>query len=148
MTPDRPESSREELRLEPRHRRFGWSLVLVGILYGMAFGLFAFDGPLPAPAGLADYASLPRRLTRLAHIACIALGLINIQYGHEIDRLRLSASWRRIGSAAMIAAGALMPALLTMAAFDPRWKWGLPIPATAALVGVSVIVAGIDRRTS
>src|SRR6187455_3476988 len=119
--------------LGDRHRLFGWSLFLIGILYGMAIGLFAFDGPVAAPARFADYSSLPRRLIRFAHIACMALGMVNVLYGFEIDRVSVSERWRRIGSTSMIVSGVLMPIFLTLAGFQLPWKWGLPIPATAAL---------------
>jgi ribose/xylose/arabinose/galactoside ABC-type transport system permease subunit len=129
-----------------RNRLFGWSLFLAGILYGMALGLFVFDGPLAAPERFADYASLPRRLIRFAHIACMALGMVNVLYGHEIDRIRLSERWRRIGSASLILSGTLMPVFLTLAAFQIDWKWGLPVPGCAALVAVVVVVAGLWRE--
>ena len=129
-----------------RHRLFGWSLFLVGILYGLALGSFVFDGPVAAPERFADYASLPRRLIRFAHIACMALGMVNVLYGHEIDRLRVSDHWRRIGSGGLILAGTLMPVLLTLSAFQIGWKWGLPLPGLAALLSVAVLVAGLARK--
>ena len=55
-----------------KNRLLGWTLMLVGILGGMALGVWVFDGPVPAPARFADYASLPRRLLRFAHIAAMA----------------------------------------------------------------------------
>lgn len=131
-----------------RNRLFGWSLFLVGILYGFVLGTFAFDGPLPAPARFADYASLPRRLIRFAHIACMALGLVNVLYGHEIDRLHLPERWRRLGSNSMILSGVLMPTFLTLAAFQLPWKWGLPVPATAALIAVAIVVRGLTRKVT
>lgn len=131
-----------------RNRLFGWSLFLFGILYGDLLGTFVFDGPVAAPALFADYASLPRRLIRFAHIACMALGMVNILYGHEIDRLRLSEKWRRIGSSSMILSGLLMPIFLTLAAFQIEWKWGLPVPSTAALVAVVVVIVGLARTES
>ena len=131
-----------------RNRLFGWSLFLVGIVYGMALGLFAFGGPLAAPERFADYAALPRRLIRFAHIACMALGMVNVLYGQEIDRIRASDRLRRIGSASLILSGTLMPVFLTLAAFQIGWKWGLPVPSLAALVAVSVIVAGLWRGES
>ena len=135
--------------LGDRHRLFGWSLFLIGIVYGMAIGLFAFDGPVTAPDRFADYASLPRRLIRFAHIACMALGMVNVMYGHEIDRLRVSDPRRRAGSFAMILAGALMPIVLTLAAFQIWFKWLLPIPGTAALFAIATVVRGLARgRTS
>jgi len=129
-----------------RNRLFGWSLFLVGILYGMALGLFVFGGPLAAPERFANYASLPRRLIRFAHIACMALGMVNVLYGHEIDRIRTSERWRRVGSASLILSGTLMPVLLTLAAFQIDWKWGLPVPGFAALVAVVVVVAGLWKQ--
>ncbi len=129
-----------------RNRLFGWSLFLIGILYGMALGTFVFEGPVAAPDRFADYASLPRRLIRFAHIACMALGVVNVLYGHELDRLRVSERWRRVGSWSMILSGALMPTFLTLAAFRLPWKWGLPVPATAALLAVAVLVAGLARK--
>lgn len=101
-----------------RNRLFAWSLLLVGMLYGMALSLFVFDGPMPAPERFADYSSLPRRLIRFAHIACMALGMVNVLYGHEIDRVRQSERWKRFGSRAMIVSGTLMPVFLTLAAFQ------------------------------
>ncbi len=128
------------------NRRVGWMLFLAGILGGMVMGMWSFDGPVPAPAALADYSSLPRRLTRLAHIAAMALGITNILYGQELPRVRLSARIRRLGERSMIVAGLLMPAFLTLAAFqDARWKYALPLPATASLIGVAVIVLALGR---
>ena len=129
-----------------RNRLFGWGLFLVGIVYGMLLGTFVFDGPLPSPERFADYSSLPRRLIRFAHIACMALGIVNVIYGHEIDTLRVSERVRRIGSSSMILAGVLMPIFLTLAAFYLPWKWGLSIPATAAFVAVAVLVRGLARK--
>jgi hypothetical protein len=128
------------------NRAAGWILFLIGIIGGMVMGMWSFDGPVSAPAALADYSSLPRRLTRLAHIAAMALGITNILYGQELPRVRLSERARGIGAWSMIAAGALMPLFLTLAAFaDARWKFALPIPATASLAGVAIIVVGIWR---
>ncbi len=128
-----------------RNRKFGWSLFLIGILYGFVLGTFVFNGPLPAPARFADYSSLPRRLIRFAHIACMALGIVNVLYGHELHRIRLSDRMLRLGSNSMIVAGVLMPIFLTLAAFQLPWKWGLPIPATAALIAVAILVRGLNH---
>jgi hypothetical protein len=129
-----------------RNRLFGWSLFLVGILGGWYLGLWVFNGPLPSPAGFADYASLPRRLIRFAHIACMALGLTNVLYGHELERVALSDRARRFGSWCMITAGALMPVVLTLTAFQNAWKWGLIIPSSAAFVAVALVVRGLAAK--
>jgi hypothetical protein len=129
-----------------RNRLFGWSLFLVGILGGWYLGLWVFNGPLPAPPGLADYGSLPRRLIRFAHIACMALGLTNVLYGHELERVALTDGARRFGSWCMITAGALMPVLLTLTAFQNFWKWGLTVPSSAAFVAVAILVRGLAAK--
>ena len=67
---------------------FGWIWMLLGIILGAILGMWSFNGPFPSPLG--DYTSLPRRLIRLSHIAFIALSIINILYGYEIDKIRLS----------------------------------------------------------
>jgi amino acid transporter len=132
--------------LGQRNRLFGWTLFLIGIFYGMAIGLFAFNGPLHVSPEFADYASLPRRFVRFAHIACMALGMVNVQYGHEIDRLALAPRRIRTGAHCMIAAGILMPTILTLAAFQQAFKWLLPVPSVAALIAINVVVAGLWRR--
>lgn len=128
------------------NRRVGWVVFLIGIMAGMVMGMWSFDGPVTAPAALADYSSLPRRLTRLAHIAAMALGMMNILYGIELPRVRLSQGTKKLGAWSMVIAATLMPSALTLAAFvNPDWKYLLPIPATASLVGVLLVVIGISR---
>src|SRR5262249_41019939 len=61
-----------------RNGRFRWFAVAPGTVFGRVVGRWSFQGPLAAPAGLEDYAGLPRRLLRLSHIACIALGALNV----------------------------------------------------------------------
>jgi hypothetical protein len=139
--------TREQVSAGYFNRTAGWVVFLAGIVGGMVMGMWSFDGPVNAPAALADYSSLPRRLTRLAHIAAMALGMTNILYGQELPRVRLSEPIRRLGAHSMVAAAVLMPSFLALAAFfDTRWKFALPLPATATLVGVGIIVVGLWRQ--
>ena len=129
-----------------RNRVAGWALFLIGVMGGMVMGAWTFDGPVASPERFADYSSLPRRLLRLAHIATLALGMTNVLYAREIDTVCLSSAIRRLGSNAMIAAGVLMPVVLTAAAFDTRFKWGLPAPALATAYAVTVLLFGLSRQ--
>ena len=129
-----------------RNRLFGWSLFLAGIAGGMLLGLWAFNGPFPAPERFADYAGVPRRLLRLAHIAAMALGVTNVLFAHELPHVSLSGGSRTLASWAMITGGLLMPAVLTIAAFEERWKYLLPLPATATLLGVTLVCVGLTGR--
>jgi hypothetical protein len=126
-----------------RNRIAGWALFLAGILGGMALGTWALDGPLPAPSGLEDYAALPRRFLRLAHIAAMALGLANVLYAREIDLVRLTPPLKRGGSLLMIASGVLMPLVLMASAAAPLFKWGLAVPAAAAAAAVALLLRGL-----
>lgn len=131
-----------------RNRLFGWALLLVGILGGMGLGTFVFDGPLPAPERFAEYGSLPRRLLRFSHIAAMALGILNVLYGSEIDRSPLGEKARQWGSSLMIAAGTLMPIFLLATAFELRFRATLAVPATAAFLAIAILARGLVRRDS
>ena len=128
-----------------RNRLFGWILLLVGILGGLVLGTFVFAGPLRAPERFADYSSLPRRLIRFAHIAALALGILNILYGMELSRGTVAGRARTVGSKLMIVGGTLMPLVLTAAAFDIRWKWLLPVPALSVFTAILLLVANLRK---
>jgi hypothetical protein len=57
---------------------WGWLLVALSMGAGLLMGLYAFEGPLPAPEFLGEYNDFGRRLSRLAHAYCIVLGLLSI----------------------------------------------------------------------
>ena len=57
---------------------WGWGLIAASMAAGLLMGLYAFDGPLPAPAFLGAYNDWPRRLSRLGHAYCILFGLLSI----------------------------------------------------------------------
>lgn len=59
----------------------GWLLVFASMAGGMLVGGFAFGGPLPAPAFLADYHGLGRTLVRGAHVISVTLGIAVIAAG-------------------------------------------------------------------
>ena len=69
---------------------------------GLLVGMYAFDGPLPAPAFVGDYLDFPRRLSRLGHAYGIVFGLLAILVA------RKSAN-RRVAS--LLAAGTVLTLL-------------------------------------
>ena len=66
---------------------FGWAWMCVGFISGMTLGLWA-----EGEHWLGGYASVTRRYLRLAHVAFIALSIINILYGHELASVDSSES--------------------------------------------------------
>lgn len=122
---------------------FGWVWLLFGLLLGAVMGLWSFNGPFASPFG--DYTSLPRRMIRLAHIAFIALGMINILYGYQIDKLVVKEKYKIIGSRCLVSGSVLMPIMLIGAAFFEPLKYFTAIPATLIIVSISIIAFGSWR---
>jgi hypothetical protein len=58
--------------------QWGWLLMVLSMSVGLVIGLYAFDGPLPAPAFVGSYNEFVRRLIRLAHPYAIVFGLLAI----------------------------------------------------------------------
>jgi hypothetical protein len=117
---------------------FGWAWMCVGFVSGMILGLRADKGNW-----LGGYASLTRRYLRLAHVAFIALSIINILYGKELESLSLSNNIKNIGSALMILGAVGIPLACISAAFFRRTKYLLPLPASAVLIGAVILVIGL-----
>lgn len=56
--------------------QFGWGIILAGFLSGAILGL-----GFHRPEFLGGYDSFRRRMLRLGHIACCALGMLNLIVG-------------------------------------------------------------------
>jgi hypothetical protein len=119
---------------------FGWSWILAGIILGAVMGMWSFNGPFSSPVG--DYTALPRRMLRLSHIAFIALAIINILYGYEIDKIKLKEKQKKIGSNCLIYGAVLMPLILIGAVFFEQLKYLTIIPAVFVIISISIVVVG------
>jgi hypothetical protein len=126
-----------------RNIRFGWLWILAGIILGAILGMWSFNGPLPSPIGAYD--ALPRRMIRLSHIAFIALSIINILYGYEIDSLRIGEKAKKSGSLLLILGSVLMPTFLIISAFFEPFKYILMIPAMLILASLVIMAFGKFR---
>jgi len=131
------------MEIGKRNVSFGWLWILVGLLIGAVIGMWSFNGPFPSPVG--DYTSLPRRMLRLSHIAFIALAMINILYGYEIDKIKLVNKLKKIGAYCMIWGAVLMPIFLIAAVFFEPLKYLTMISATLVIVAVLIMVVGKFR---
>ncbi|MCA9510518.1 MAG: hypothetical protein KC560_07430, partial [Myxococcales bacterium] len=94
-------------RLERRHLRAGWTLVLVFGVAGLA--LEALHG---FKAGFyLDVSNETRRLMwSLAHAHGTLIGLLNLAFAAGLGRLALPVAQLRAASACFVAAGVAMPA--------------------------------------
>ena len=116
---------------------FGWSWIALGLVLGLVLGIFALGGPVSPPPALADYAGLPRRLLRLSHIACVALGALNVLAAREPATGRCGAL--RAGRLLLAAGSALLPPALALAAFFPGALYLAPLPALLAASGTAAV---------
>lgn len=117
---------------------FGWAWMVLGVIFGMALGIRA-----EGEEWLGGYASLARRYLRLAHVAFIALSMINILYGKELGAVDLPVSVKNIGSYLMIFGAAGVPLTCICAAFFRKMRYFLPLPALAVLAGTSILALGL-----
>ena len=121
---------------------WGWCWIVFGILSGSIIGMWAFDGPLPAPRSHKNYADLPRRLTRLAHISLFMLPLINVVYGEHIDQVPLGDALKVTGSYSMIVLMVGIPACLLLASWKIVFKYFSVLPVSAGFLGLGIMAYG------
>lgn len=121
---------------------WGWIWMVLGIASGSLIGMWSFSGPMKTPKGQENYDDLPRRMIRLAHIACFMLPLINIVYGHHIDLIPLSDTFKMVGSYGMIICMIGVPTLLLGGAYYLPLKYLEVIPVSAGFLALGIISYG------
>ncbi len=121
---------------------WGWVAIVFGITSGSILGMWSFDGPMKLPKNYEKYDNLPRRLTRLAHVAMFMLPLINVVYGNHIDEIPLSDQIKYFGSYSMIVLMIGIPTLLVLASYKIIFKYLIIIPVTAGFIGFGIMAYG------
>ena len=116
----------------------GWVFVLGGLVMGLVMGVM-----FQREDWLGGYSAFPRRMVRLAHVALVALGMLNIQYAQSSARLNLDPRLASLASWSFIAAAALMPGCcLWMAARRKHFEiFAAPIVCLAT--GLILTIGGI-----
>jgi len=128
------------------NRTIAWSSFFFGAASGMVIGLWAFDGPVPAPASMTDYSATARRLLRLGHIAFFGIGYLNLLLAIELPSLYLSNKFKLWAAHAMNFANILLPVTLMAAAAVPQLKYLLPLPVSAATLALAIAAGAAFRR--
>ncbi len=112
----------------------GWIGFLAGAGTGALMGLC-----FHREDWLGGYASFPRRMLRLGHIACFGLGLINILYSLTAAQLPASAIVRT-GSLLLIVGMITMPLNCFLTAWRKPFRHAFFIPAGSTLLGIGCLV--------
>jgi hypothetical protein len=111
---------------------WGWLLIAVSVNAGLLIGLYAFDGPLPAPPTQELYTLFPRRVVRLAHGYSIVLGMLAILLA------RLPAG--RLATILFLSGSCVTLTAFGMLALWPAATWLLPLGPL--LLSGSLLAAG------
>jgi hypothetical protein len=115
--------------------RWGWGLILAGFLTGAGMGVRFHEEEF-----LGGYASFRRRVLRLGHIACVALGTLNVVFAGAAGG---SNEGLRVASAGLIAGGVLMPAVCFLTAWREEGRRLFVVPVVCLVVAaVGAIVGG------
>ena len=115
----------------------GWLGFFAGALSGMMLGLF-----FERDDWLGGYASWPRRLLRLGHIACFGMGLLNVIYALSVEmvpRDSRDATWAGGG---WLVALVTMPLCCALSAWRRPLRHLFPIPVIATFVGIGMTLFG------
>lgn len=112
---------------------FGWTSILAGFLCGAIIGMW-----FHRDAWLGGYASLPRRMLRLGHIALVALGGLNVLFAVATP----VTAPGRIAAALFISGGATMPLVCFLTAIHSRFRHLFFIPVASLIAAVVLVLVG------
>jgi hypothetical protein len=104
--------------------------VISGALIGLAFGREGFLG---------GYASWPRRMIRLGHIAFFGIALLNLAYATTVHALKWSSPPVQC-SLALAAANGLMPAVCFLSAWKKSFRHLFVVPVACVLIPVAGVI--------
>ncbi len=116
---------------------FGWCLILAGFLGGAAIGLGFQRADF-----LGGYASLRRRLVRLAHIACVALGLISLEFARS-KFAHSNGAASEIAALCFVIGGVCMPLVCLAVAWRERLRLLFALPIAALTSAAILTILGV-----
>lgn len=111
--------------------------MVAGALSGAVIGLFFHD-----EHWMGGYASLPRRMVRLGHIAFFGLGILNVLFALSVAAVPIPPSFHRVASAGFAVGALTMPTCCFLTAWRAGFRHLFPIPVLAILSGLAGVVGG------
>lgn len=103
--------------------------MIVAFSTGAVIGLFFHQENF-----LGGYQSFKRRIVRLGHIACAALGIINVLFGMAYADAPVGTPLA-VASCAWIVGGISMPSVCFLSAWRTEFRHLFFIPVTALILG-------------
>ncbi|MBI5431196.1 MAG: hypothetical protein HZA52_00010 [Planctomycetes bacterium] len=115
------------------HETLGFGLLLSGFLGGALLGTgFLREG------FLGGYGSPRRRLLRLAHVAAVALGLLNLEFA------RCGANSSPLASLGFAVGALAMPIACALVAWSPRFYLVFAVPVLALVLAAGAALKGVS----
>lgn len=106
-----------------------WVGIAVGVLAGAMIGVRFHD-----TEWLGGYASWPRRMLRLGHIACFGLAIVNLAFIVTVERLPAETGVL-VPSVLLIIGAVTMPLICWLSAWNKPVRHLFPVPVLAVLLG-------------
>lgn len=120
----------------------GWITIVLGIFTGSILGMWSFGGPFKTPRGHHQYADLPRRMNRLAHIALFMLPIISILLGQYLDAIAVPDIIKLAASYCWVICMWGVPLFLFMASLYEPLKYLEVIPVSCGSFTLMVMAYG------
>ena len=114
----------------------GWTCFLAGAVSGALIGLRFHE-----PEWLGGYASFPRRMIRLGHIACFGLGLINILFALSAPAGSEAAAW---ASRLLLVGAVTMPLNCFLTAWRRPFRHAFFVPAASTTAGILALLVALS----
>jgi len=119
---------------------FGWLSVLAGLVMGLYMGM-----KFQREDWLGGYNAFPRRMVRLAHVALVALGMLNILFAQSAARQRLNPTLAHVASISFMGAAVLMPICCLWIAAHRRNFEFFAAPIGCLATGLILTIGGLLR---
>jgi hypothetical protein len=119
---------------------FGWASILGGVLLGLFMGI-----KFQREDWLGGYNAFPRRMVRLAHVALVALGMLNVLFALSLPQLNLNPALATVAAGLLMAAAVLMPACCLWVAWRRRAFQVFAAPIVCLVTGLILTIGGLLR---
>jgi hypothetical protein len=119
---------------------FGWVCILASVALGLWMGL-----KFQHEHWLGGYASLARRMVRLAHIALAALGVVNIEFARTVKELVLPSAVIECTSLSFMVAAVSMPVCCLLIAKNFRRFEIFALPIGSLALALLLTIGGLLR---
>lgn len=107
-----------------------WLWILLGFVSGMGLGLFFHD-----EHWLGGYASLKRRMYRLAHISFFGLGTVNLFFWATLKLHPAAGTLVNLASGTFILGAVTMPLCCLVMAHFPKLRLFFAVPVLSLIAG-------------